>query len=49
MDDPVCAYFPEMLPGSGPHPFIAATTIRDLLMMDAPHRTAQKSTKERIG
>lgn len=45
MDDPVCAYFPEMLPGSGPHPFIAATTIRDLLMMAAPHKDGSEIYK----
>lgn len=36
LDDPICKYFPDLLP-ENPHPFITAMTIRNLLMMRTCH------------
>lgn len=36
LDDPICKYFPDMLPDD-PHPFITSMTIRNLLMMRTCH------------
>ena len=37
LDDPIINYFPDKLPQEGVHPFIARTTIRDMLRMATPH------------
>lgn len=37
LEDHICDYFPEKLPPEGPHPFTAAMTVRDLLMMASAH------------
>jgi len=36
--DRICDYFPDKLPANGVHPYIAATTIRDMLKMASPHK-----------
>ena len=33
LDDRIIDYFPDLLPKEGPHPYLACTTIRNLLMM----------------
>lgn len=33
LDDPIVQYFPDLLPEKGAHPYLAKTTIRNLLMM----------------
>ncbi|HEY8422871.1 MAG TPA: serine hydrolase [Thermoclostridium sp.] len=38
IDDKICDYFPDKLPAVV-HPFIAATTIRDMLKMASPHKS----------
>ena len=35
LDDPICAHFPDKLPDEV-HPWLAATTVRDLLTMSTP-------------
>lgn len=43
LDDFICDHFPEKLPPKGVHPYIAQTTIRDMLMMATAHdRTTYK-------
>jgi len=43
LDDKICDYFRDKLPEGGVHPFIARTTIRDMLRMASPHaRTTYK-------
>lgn len=37
LDDPIINYFPEFLPKTGVHPYIAKTTIRQMLSMQTPH------------
>lgn len=38
IDDRICDYFPDKLPDNV-HPYIAATTIRDMLRMASPHKS----------
>ena len=37
LDDPIVDHFPEKLPRTGLHPYIAQITIRDMLMMATAH------------
>lgn len=37
LEDRLVDYFPEKLPPEGPHPYIAAMTVRDLLRMASAH------------
>lgn len=37
LTDPITRYFPEYEPKEGFHPYIAETTILDMLMMTTPH------------
>lgn len=37
LEDKIADYFPEMLPESGVHPYIAETTIKDMLKMSSAH------------
>ena len=37
LDDPIIRYYPECIPPAGAHPYIAETTIRDMLRMASPH------------
>lgn len=39
LDDHIIDYFPEKLPKEGPHPYLAAMTIRHMLMMATCHNT----------
>ncbi|WOO38718.1 serine hydrolase [Anaerocolumna sp. AGMB13020] len=38
LSDPICDYFPDKLPEGEVHPYLAMTTIRDMLLMATPHR-----------
>lgn len=39
LDDPVVRHFPDMAPEAGPvHPWLEATTLRQMLAMQGPHR-----------
>ena len=45
--DKICDYFPDKLPKEGVHPYIAKTTIRDMLKMATPHNyTTYKQVKD---
>jgi CubicO group peptidase (beta-lactamase class C family) len=37
--DNICDYFKDKLPSERVHPYIAKTTIRNMLMMETPHKT----------
>lgn len=37
--DNICDYFKDKLPSEGVHPYIAKTTIKNMLMMETPHKT----------
>jgi len=39
VNDRICDYFPDKLPAGGVHPYIAKTTIRDMLRMASPHKS----------
>lgn len=39
IEDKICDYFPDKLPAGGVHPYIAETTIRDMLRMASPHKS----------
>ncbi|UZQ86079.1 beta-lactamase family protein [Thermoclostridium stercorarium] len=39
INDRICDYFPDKLPAGGVHPYIAKTTIRDMLRMASPHKS----------
>lgn len=39
LDDRICDHFPDKLPPDGVHPYIAETTIRDMLRMASPHKS----------
>jgi len=37
--DNICDYFEDKLPSEGVHPYIAQTTIKNMLMMETPHKS----------
>lgn len=39
LNDKICEYFKDKLPTSGVHPWIAETTIKDMLCMATPHQS----------
>lgn len=39
LEDPICNYFQDKLPKKGVHPYIAETTIKDMLCMTTAHAT----------
>ncbi len=48
LDDRIIDHFPEKLPPGGVHPYIAKTTIQDMLMMASAHaRTSWSNLSER--
>lgn len=44
LDDCICKFFPEKLKKRLPHPYIAQTTIRDMLRMASPHHASTYKT-----
>ena len=48
LSDRVVDYFPELVPPEGVHPYIAATTVRDLLMMSSAHESTTYSRMKSV-
>ncbi|MGF0117990.1 serine hydrolase domain-containing protein [Promicromonospora sp. Marseille-Q5078] len=46
LDDPVVRHFPDLVAGSPPHPWLEATTLRDMLAMRGPHRSTTYKVRE---
>ncbi|MFC8600638.1 serine hydrolase domain-containing protein [Isoptericola sp. NPDC057191] len=47
LDDPVVRHFPDVLAATGPaHPWLEATTLRDMLAMRGPHRSTTYKVRE---